>query len=515
MSWKNWKPCEFKEDAGTCIEPVSGLAKHREWRGFWDTAYDFVYWLDTVAAMGKFIMFSPVRVIKGMLRYRWMGSCLGTFNMIDKTLAGLQGPALHTGHIYMKAVVQTAINSLETMLKADKRFGDNDSAEKIVLLEQTMPPEAVGGFPNLQPVSFEMFQNLIACTMDQNLCPHYLDRMEALGLPSDSCRLSASACGVAINDDYPQIGKCIIINNMPCDSSAMNSQLISRYLNLPSLPGCMPMRWDEPGTEEFATEQIREIIHFVEKQTGESFDWESMKKELIEHNEEEQRDQQRSEFMATPYAALGGEAITFFHLMFFTLSSKGLDYYKKADKKALRIMEDCYKNKVNCFPKARHRVLAWGAPACYYITMSAWMYNCWGVLQIHDMNDFIGGGEISTANQEEAFLGVAKLYERSLMRRHLTGGYQHLLEFIEQAKRFDCDMVIVHADMTCKGGLGLTGIIGEEAQKNGLNLVWLEHDIFDHRTVTRSMMRKQFSDFMFNIMKESPIDASLLEFDDS
>ena len=201
--------------------------------------------------------------------------------------------------------------------------------------------------------------------------------------------------------------------------------------------------------------------------------------------------------------------------MFFTLSSKGLDYYKKADKKALRIMEDCYKNKVNCFPKARHRVLAWGAPACYYITMSAWMYNCWGVLQIHDMNDFIGGGEISTANQEEAFLGVAKLYERSLMRRHLTGGYQHLLEFIEQAKRFDCDMVIVHADMTCKGGLGLTGIIGEEAQKNGLNLVWLEHDIFDHRTVTRSMMRKQFSDFMFNIMKESPIDASLLEFDDS
>ena len=39
--------------------------------------------------------------------------------------------------------------------------------------------------------------------------------------------------------------------------------------------------------------------------------------------------------------------------------------------------------------------------------------------------------------------------------------------------------------------------------------------LIDPRSIPRSAMRKQFNDFMFTVMNEEPLDASLLDFDDS
>ena len=185
--------------------PGSGIARYREWRGLRDTWYDYTQWIRIIGVMAKFITISPVRIVRGLLEYRWFGSYLAAFNMADKCVEGLRGPALRVTREQLFPIMSNATTQLGQMMKGDRRFGDNDFAAKLVMLEQTMPPEILAGFPNLIPMPLEVYQGLIGCYMDQQLCPHYIDAMEQAGLPSDSCRLSSNAAGVALCDDFPKV----------------------------------------------------------------------------------------------------------------------------------------------------------------------------------------------------------------------------------------------------------------------------------------------------------------------
>ena len=81
----------------------TGLYKHREWRGLKDTWYDYVEWVKVLGIMGGFVAKSPVRIARGMLTYRWMGSYLAALNMIDRCVEGLRGPALRVARLKYSA----------------------------------------------------------------------------------------------------------------------------------------------------------------------------------------------------------------------------------------------------------------------------------------------------------------------------------------------------------------------------------------------------------------------------
>ena len=55
----------------------------------------------------------------------------------------------------------------------------------------------------------------------------------------------------------------------------------------------------------------------------------------------------------------------------------------------------------------------------------------------------------------------------------------------------------------------------EQARERGIHLVWVQHDLCDPRMASRQAMSDQFNNYMFTVMREEPLDASLLEIDDS
>lgn len=492
----------------------SGIAKHREWRGLKDTFYDYTQWVVNLGLLVQFVAKSPVRIMRGMLEYRWLGSYLGSLNMVDKCMAGMRGPALRVSHTQMHAIMKGATQMIADSMKGDRRFGDTKFADKFVMLEQTMCPEIIAGFPNLKALPLEVLQGLLGTYMDQSLAPFYMDVMENAGLPADSCRLSANAAGVAINDDYPQIGACLVTNNMPCDSSTMNSQLIERRVTIPSMVAGIPMRWEDAATDKYALAQMKEVIRFIEQNTGEKFDEKAFFEIMKKHNAEVRNEFEAWEYIKTPYTPYANVISPLFHAFYFTFSGGRMPYIDKAAKKALKIAEKAYRDKVVSFPNARHRMITWGGPGCYYVDFNTWAYNCWGVLVVAQMDMFSGNVIMSEDNVDQALIDIAHNYERGVMRRHLTGGYKHLLEFWDEAEKFNCDMILVYDDITCKGAMGLAGVVNDQAKECGAHLVWVQNDMFDHRTISRSSMRKQFSDYMTAVMQEEPIDASLLDLDD-
>ena len=75
-------------------------------------------------------------------------------------------------------------------------------------------------------------------------------------------------------------------------------------------------------------------------------------------------------------------------------------------------------------------------------------------------------------------------------------------------------MIVLNDDITCKGALGLTGVILDQAKEKPQKLMMVSNDMFDHRTVSRQDMRDQVNSFMATVMGEEPLDATLMEFDD-
>ena len=46
-------------------------------------------------------------------------------------------------------------------------------------------------------------------------------------------------------------------------------------------------------------------------------------------------------------------------------------------------------------------------------------------------------------------------------------------------------------------------------------MCWVTQDLYDPQTVSRRQMREDVNKFMMTVMKEEPLDPSLVDFDDS
>ena len=503
--------------AGDRFLPGSNIAKHREWRGLKDTWYDYVEWVKVLGIMGGFVAKSPVRIARGMLTYRWMGSYLGALNMIDRCVEGLRGPALRVARLYLNTIMKGSTTSIAEMMMGDRRFGDNAFGRTQVVLEQTMCPEILAGFPNLRPAQLEPFQGLLLCYMDQGANPYYIDAMESVGLPADSCRLSNNAAGVALLDEFPKIGACCISNNAPCDSSTMNSQLIERHLDVDTLPAAIPMRWEDPHTRKYARASLRRVISFVEQHTGETYDWDACRAMMEKHNDEVRNEMEKWNFMATPYTAAALAVPALFHTFYYAFSGGRNPEVMKTEKKVMRILEQAYADKTNCFPKTRYRAITWGGPPCYWLQFPNWLYNCWGILCLINMDSLTGHNIVDTEDRDIMMSDVADWHARTPMRTHTVGGNRHLMQMWETAEKFNCDMIIMYDDIGCKGMAGAQGLIEEEIRKHDerFHTVWMPHSLMDHRIVSPAEARRTVNEYMINVMHEEPVDPSLLDFDDS
>mgnify|MGYP000816492894 CR=1 FL=1 len=107
--------------AGNRFLPGSNIAKHREWRGLKDTWYDYVEWVKVLGIMGGFVAKSPVRIARGMLTYRWMGSYLGALNMIVND--GLVAAIKDNAGIFLFLVLLGIIVALVNAAGGSAAFG--------------------------------------------------------------------------------------------------------------------------------------------------------------------------------------------------------------------------------------------------------------------------------------------------------------------------------------------------------------------------------------------------------
>ena len=490
--------------------------KRREWRGFRDTMYDFYRWLVTWKDLIKFVFSSPLRITRGIFTYRWMGSYLTTTAFIDRHSMGLRGTALRINHLHFNMMIKNTTQLIANQFKADKRFGKSTKlSDKIVLFDEMMPMHLMAGFPNLFGVPIQVAPVFQCSVIDQQSMIQYLDAVENFGLPSDVCPLPACEAGAGILDDYPQIGCCYVSSSMPCDGSVMASAFQSRYFDLPTFPLTLPVRYLDMETEAYAVQNMKDCIAFIEKHTGETYDWDAYFTAMKQYNKETEFEMQKWEINKTEYPQITGASLALYRMYSFLVAASMDKRFLKVQEKVNKLMMKGYEKKEKCSKEMRHRAVVWAPPAHYYSNFSTWAENCWGINVLIDMESLVATKFFNTEDKEETLKDLAHTYERMTMRRHTNGGFVNVLdELWNVCKEFDCDMVIMYVGISCKTMAGLTGLFEEQARDRGIHLIWVDHDLMDPRTVSRKEMRGFVNRYMTTVLREEPVDESLVDFND-
>ena len=488
------------------------VRKRREWRGLKDTVYDYKCWLGIMGTLAGFII--KPRNIKAMFRYRWMANYLAVPMMVDRHTQGLRGEYLRICHTEQYLIIKDVAKLLD-----NRRIGnDTEFSKKVVLVDENEMTAVMMGFPTLKGLSRETPSTYVSVLLNQTAALHYIDVAQEFGLAGDVCPMPEAEAGVSIDDDAPVLGACAIQCNTTCDGSLMGNGVISKRLELedgiPCFQLAAPLRHREEDVQEYAAQEIRNAIAFIEEHTGEKWDWKYYFECAKRVNISTKYRQEWLDMNKTDYPQVFGSNLALYTETNYMAICGKVPEFIEADRKIARLAEQAYAKKKRMAKEYRHRAIVWGVQSHFYMDFLLWLLNCWGIVPLTDMLSMVSTKELveedTPENREQAIYDMAWLTENMIMRNRTHGGYKVLLdELWEFCEEFNADMVILWEHMSCKALDGMHGQFEEKARQLGIHLVWVSHDLFDPRIINRQGIRDQINKYMRTVFREEPLDPSL------
>ena len=488
--------------------------KHREWRGVKDTGYDFGCWMKNWGRLIKFV--ANPQCFKGFFKYRWMSDYLAAMDFVDRSTEGMRGTQLKMSHAQFDFILRQLMRTMKIIFEADQRIGGNaEKSKRIVVFDENMMEEIMFGFPNLVPVSAQLCSVFARSAVSQHSAEYYIDKAEAYGITGDVCTMPKAELGVALEDDYPLIGCCMLHSNTTCDTSLMGNSIEDTCYNKPSFAIAVPHYIEDELIKEYAADEVRSAIKFIEDQTGEKWDWQTYFENMHIFNDNtrsflEILDVQKTDYPQVPENNYALHRDVYYMRMTNATSQEYLD----VDNRIRKLMYRGYKRKELMCREHRHRALVWGVQAEFYTNFPNWLMECWGIVPLtHFMNltsVALYADTDTPENREQAIYDIADLYVNTIMRNRSEGGYRLGVEDMWRfCEEFRCDMIVMYEQTACKAMTGYHGIFEEEAAKRGIHLLWVTHSLLDPRKASRQNMRDEVNRYMRTVLGESPLDENL------
>lgn len=490
----------------------------REWRGVKDTAYDFYEWARMWGMLLMTFSKDLIPALNSALHYRWMISYFCCHSFMDKNIMGQRGRALRMSHLLIYDIFRYVAENLVLLSKADRKNGNSEELNKMLMTfdEMTMG-QIMAGFPDLCGIPHQLLPVFLVSEIDQLTCVPYIDAVESFGLPSDTCPVPSSECGALVIDALPDMGCGFISSSMPCDGSTMASSYFARrFPNTPVFHLCFPVRYEDESVLQSAAEDIKACIKFIEDQTGAKWNWDAYFTAMKRFNKETSYELEKWEINKTKYPQLLGPCYELFRKWNYEMDG-GIDpRVIKTCEKVSKLIREAYENRDEAWPgKMKYRAIVWSCPAHYYANFSNWAANCWGIDVLVEMESLNFTKPLETEDKEEALRDLARLYERMVMRRHTNGGYHNVVtELWRQCEAWDAKLILMYQNVACKNMATVQGLLDDQGRERGYDLIWIEHDLMDPRTVSRRTMRDKVNEFMRTVKNAEPIDPSLVEFED-
>ena len=495
----------------------------REWRGVKDTAYDFASWCKVYGFMAYRLGPHAPALMKGMVRYPWMISYMTCAHMLDRHKLGLRGNQLRYTQENFFSVVHNSVDVVAQIVERDANLQPswNKRAERLraktVMFDEMTPKNLMAGFPDLDWIDIACAPICLPGEVDQLANTYYIDAAQRIGVAPDVCPFPTAEVGCAIVDDYPKVGTCFITSNMPCDGSMGVGAFMDRYLaGTPCYAMSPPQRFLDQETDEYAVEDLKRCIKFIEDQYDVKWNWDYFWKKAEEYNQTTQCMLDKWDVNCTPYPQVTASALALQREYEFQAAACLDPFMTKTDLKVNEMMLKGYQHdKENDIKDYKYRAIVWCCPAHYYTHFTTWAEQVWGIKTLVDMECMLSHHFFTIGDEEAALVEMAHAYERMMMRSHSNGGYINALdECWKMCEKFNANIVIMYDHVSCKNFGGLHGLFEDQARERGIHLIWVQHDLMDHRTVSRRTMRNSVSKYMETVFREKPLDPTYLDYSD-
>lgn len=487
----------------------TGHYTRREWRGLKDTLVDYKYWLKNWGALILLILKAPVATVKAVFKYRWMWSLLISFGTLDYSKENLKGTPLKVANMNFNTVVNSLADLLYKFFKTP--------SDKVLYYDLNQITTLYSGFEGYEALSPALVAVYVPSIMDQLSAYVYIDVTETYGVPADVCPLPQAEAGAAIEDDLIVKGVCGLATNMPCDGSIMSSSIVERRLKMPIYPLTSPMRYNNEDATNFMVNDMKAAIKFMEDHTGATYNYDLLRKNLEKANLQNEYLLKKWELNTTDYPIYTGAWAWLYRVWAFSAVGLNEDRFLENDKKTLALMQKAVKNKELIHPQQKYRAILWSTPCNYYSHFESWLLNCWGIVTVFSMLGDSGALEPQDlTTDDDLLIATAKHTSRATMRKQTNGGYENSLdELWDRCAEFKPDIVFLYDHLNCKGMAGIISVYEEQADEKDIKLCTVPQELIDSRTISRRDMREKVNNFMINVMKAEPVDASLLDFDDT
>ena len=154
-------------------------------------------------------------------------------------------------------------------------------------------------------------------------------------------------------------------------------------------PFTTPLMYDDPTCKELGVHEVYDAIHFLEEQFHQPFNWDTFIQHIENTNQFNREETERWDVYAkTNNGALNPVCQGLFRIYFY--QQGGNEYFLKASRKITRIFDKCVRRNIDTFPHTRHRAIAWSCGSTYYAHGVQWLYNCWGIMTVINMDSLTG-----------------------------------------------------------------------------------------------------------------------------
>jgi benzoyl-CoA reductase/2-hydroxyglutaryl-CoA dehydratase subunit BcrC/BadD/HgdB len=331
-----------------------------------------------------------------------------------------------------------------------------------------------------------------------------IDECERIGLGTDMCtavRLSIQHIEAGLMPPPTAITSPL----QPCDAAPLLYQTLSRNKRWRDVPHFAfdPPYWEDDRSIDYFAQEFREMVTFLEEQTGRKLDMDRLREVITESNKQyelwaEYNDLRR--VVPCPHGfGIGGMQCFAITQIYLTGEPMGTAWYRDLIAHAERRVQE----KRGGLPgEERIRVFWFDVmPMGWVFEFAPWLEEEWGANIVMDMLSYAPYSTIDTSSEETIFQGLAKrsLVDMPMVRQARGVADNFIKDIIRVVDDYKVDCVIWPAHMGHKDGSASIGMMREVCREIGVPFLTIGLDLFDPRYTTVDQVKDKIGQF-FTVM---------------
>lgn len=391
--------------------------------------------------------------------------------------------------------------SLTTLVRdtLERTFRLVDQGSPFVLYNLGFNPELILALQDVGGMCMATLGVMCSLIGDQADTESLIDAAEAEGYSPECCSADKIGIGALLKNLLPE-PNCMVGINTPCDSqvSLCNGMFEQRpdkpnfIIDVPSYSG--------ERTYRHVAAQLKELIPFLERHTGQKLDWERLKKVVECSNRTSELLLDWMEWRSrTPTMQPSSLAA-------FTMPIMAMSQGSDLGERLARDLALDAKNKV--LENARYfdekvRAIWYQDPVWFDWQIYNWMEIELGLTIPIDVFGYYANHElIDTSSESTILYGLArKLIDYHPMSRQFRLNIDRYIgDFTVLHQRFNADCGIFAGHVACKHSWGGIGLFKEACKRRGIPLLVFEFDMFDSRVTTYKEVQFELRRFVEDIV---------------